>query len=170
VEIRPATPDDLPKLPTIELSAAQAFRGTGVPNFILREATPAEYWVPLQAAGTVWVAEDQAPQEHAGGLVGYLGATREGQRLHVRQFDVILPAQGRGVGQRLLDHVIAWARAQGLAALSLTTFRSIPWNGPFYRSCGFVEWADALPEDIQAELAKEAANGLADRCAMRLDL
>lgn len=165
MEIRAAIPEDLAKLPTIELSAAQAFRGTGVPDFIFHEAIPAERWAPVQAAGTVWVAED-----HAGELVGYLGATREGERLHIRQFDVILPAQGRGIGRRLIDHVIAWARAEGLAALSLTTFRTIRWNGPFYRSCGFVEWTDALPADVADELAKEAANGLTDRCAMRLDL
>src|SRR5450432_2379580 len=102
MEIRPAIPEDLAKLPTIELSAAQAFRGTGVPDFILHEATQAERWIPLQAAGTVWVAEDEVAQDHVGGLLAYLGATREGERLHIRQFDVILPMQGRGIGRRLL--------------------------------------------------------------------
>ena len=53
---------------------------------------------------------------------------------------------------------------------SLTTFRTIRWNGPFYRSCGFVEWSEDLPADILAELAKDADNGLMDRCAMRLAL
>ena len=53
-------------------------------------------------------------------------------------------------------------------AHTLTTFRTIPWNGPFYRSCGFAEWTVDLSEYIEAELAKEAVNGLKDRCAMRL--
>lgn len=119
----------------------------------------------MQAAGTLWVVEGAA-----GDLVAYLAATRKGDRLHIRQFDVTQPFQARGIGRRLLTHVTAWARHEGLATLSLTTFRAIPWNGPFYRSCGFAEWTAELPADIEAELAKEAANGLEDRCAMRLVL
>ncbi len=165
LEIRLANPADLARLPAIELSAAQAFRGTGVPSFILHETTRADLWAPLQAAGTLWVVEGDA-----GDLIAYLAATREGERLHIRQFDVIQPLQGRGIGRWLLRHVTDWARAEGLSALSLTTFRAIPWNGPFYRSCGFVEWTAGAPVDVAAELAKEAANGLADRCAMRLTL
>ena len=107
-------------------------------------------------------------QDAAGNLVAYLAATREGERLHIRQFDVTQPLQGRGIGRRLLAHVAAWARDEGFSALSLTTFRAIPWNGPFYRSCGFAEWTAGAPADIEAELAKEAANGLEDRCAVRL--
>ncbi len=123
-----------------------------------------ERWIPKQAAGTLWVAEDD------GEMVAYLAATREHGRLHIDQFDTVQPAQGRGIGRRLLQHAIAWARAEGLAEVSLTTFRTIRWNGPFYRSCGFEEWAEALPADIQAELLRDADNGLTDRCAMRLAL
>lgn len=119
----------------------------------------------MQASGTLWVVEGEA-----GDLVAYLAATRKGDRLHIHQFDVTLSLQGRGIGRRLLNYVIAWARDEGLSALSLTTFRAIPWNGPFYRSCGFVDWTAGLPADIEAELAKEAAHGLEDRCAMRLVL
>lgn len=152
-------------MPAIELSAAQAFRGRDVPAFILHETAPADVWGPLQAAGTLWVVEDET-----GELVAYLAATREGERLHIRQFDVTQALQGCGIGRRLLNHVAAWAREAGFSALSLTTFRTIPWNGPFYRSCGFAEWTTGLPADVEVELAKEAANGLKDRCAMRLAL
>jgi hypothetical protein len=65
--------------------------------------------------------------------------------------------------------VIEWARERSLACLSLTTFRGVPFNGPFYASAGFRMWDDAPPQ-IEAILAGEAARGLNDRCAMRLDL
>ena len=136
-----------------------------MPDFLLHETIPPERWAPIQAAGTLWVMEDEA-----GELIGDLGATREDDRLHIRQFDVVQPHQGHGIGRRLPAHVADWARAAGYSALCLTTFRSIPWNGPFYRSCGFEELTSDLPPDVEAALASEAANGLTDRCAMRLVL
>ena len=69
----------------------------------------------------------------------------------------------------MILEAIAWARAQGFQTISLTTFRSIPWNGPFYASLGFGEWIDPPPA-IKALLADEAEKGLKDRWAMRLDL
>jgi 4-diphosphocytidyl-2-C-methyl-D-erythritol kinase len=42
--------------------------------------------------------------------------------VHVEEMDV-LPAHGRrGLGSRLLAWVCAWARAQGYAAVTLSTF------------------------------------------------
>jgi GNAT superfamily N-acetyltransferase len=98
--------------------------------------------------------------------VAFLAATRAGPRLHIDEFDVARAHQGRGLGRRMLAHVIEWTRAAGFESLSLTTFRSVPWNGPFYASCGFAEWPEGVPEI----LAAEAAKGLQDRIAMRLAL
>ena len=163
--IRLATPADLPKIPAIELSGAQSFRGMDVPETLFHDVSPVERWIPLQAAGTVWVAEDAAAE-----VVGFLAATRHGERLHIDEFAVVQGAQGRGLGRRMVVEVIDWARREGLAALSLTTFRSVPWNAPFYRSCGFQAWTDGLAPDVEAELQIGAAKGLKDRCAMRLQL
>ena len=104
----------------------------------------------------------------AGEVVAFLAATRHGERLHIDEFDVAQRAQGQGLGRRMLNHVIAWARREGLEALSLTTFQSVPWNAPFYRSCGFELWEQDLAADVAAALADEASRGLKDRCAMRL--
>jgi GNAT superfamily N-acetyltransferase len=136
-----------------------------VPEYVFQEASPVDRWIPLQAAGTLWVADDAT-----GAVVGFLAATRIGQRLHIDEFDVARPAQGRGLGRTLLGYVVEWARREGLASLSLTTFRSVPWNAPFYRSCGFEVWEDDLAPDVAAALAHEAARELKDRCAMRLRL
>ena len=136
-----------------------------MPEFIFCEASPVERWVPLQAAGTLWVADDEAGEPAA-----FLAAKRYGDRLHVEEFDVVHAAQGRGLGRRMLSHVVAWARREGLASLSLTTFSSVRWNAPFYASCGFELWEDDLADDVAAALAYEASCELQDRCAMRLFL
>lgn len=79
--------------------------------------------------------------------------------------------QGKGLGRRLLRHAADWARANGLKTVSLTTFRSIPWNAPFYASFGFREWDPAeAPASIQQALRNEASKGLSDRCAMVMTL
>ena len=53
--------------------------------------------------------------------------------------------------------------------LSLTTFRNVPFNAPFYASAGFRIW-DPAPAEIEVLLTNEAARGLKDRCAMVLEL
>lgn len=48
------------------------------------------------------------------------------------------PEHGRrGIGGALVGSVCDWARASGIASVTLTTYREIPWNEPFYRRLGF---------------------------------
>ena len=55
--------------------------------------------------------------------------------------------------------------------MSLTTFRSIPWNAPYYARFGFRDWdPEAAPASVRQALRNEAAKGLTDRCAMVMDL
>jgi hypothetical protein len=42
-----------------------------------------------------------------------------------------------GIGRALIDQVRSWALAAGLPAVTLTTFRDVPWNGPLYQHLGF---------------------------------
>lgn len=109
--------------------------------------------------------------EADGEVVGYLAGRVDEDRLHIDEVDVLRDQQGRGLGRRLLATAQDWARAHGLRALSLTTFRNVPWNAPFYASVGFREWdPEVAPASIRQALTYEAAKGLTDRCAMVLDL
>lgn len=103
--------------------------------------------------------------------MAFLASRVEGDRLHIDELDVQQDQQGKGLGRRLLHHAADWARASGMKALSLTTFRSIPWNAPFYESVGFRVWDPGeAPASIQQALRNEAAKGLSDRCAMVMTL
>lgn len=114
---------------------------------------------------TLWVVDEgDAP-------VAFLAARVEGERLHVDELDVRLEHQGRGLGRRFLAHAADWARARGLKRMSLTTFRNIPWNAPFYASVGFRIWDEAeSAASVRQALMNERNRGLKDRCAMVMDL
>lgn len=167
--IRLALESDLPLLPQIELSAAKSFLGTRHDRAgALAHFTPAEDWRDIQAAGTLWVMDDGA-----GRPIAFLAAEPGDDRaLHIDEFDVAQGHQGKGIGRRMMTHVIDWARNAGYPALTLTTFNDIPWNGPFYATFGFRALEEsALPPRLAGILAAEKARHLpGSRCAMRLEL
>jgi N-acetylglutamate synthase-like GNAT family acetyltransferase len=74
---------------------------------------------------------------------------------------VVPESGGSGIGSALLATVCAHARAAGLRAVTLTTFRDVPWNAPFCARRGF----RVLPEDewtpgLAALVAREEELGL----------
>lgn len=167
--VRLAVERDLPRLPDIERSAAQAFVGTRHGYLVdLSHATPPEDWRDALDGRTLWVVDDGE-----GRPVAFLGAEREHDlNIHIYEFDVERSWQGKGLGTLLLRHVIDWARKAGYAALTLTTYNDVPWNAPFYARMGFRILApDEQPQRIVDILAEEQARNLpGSRCAMRLDL
>jgi GNAT superfamily N-acetyltransferase len=92
--------------------------------------------------------------------------------LHVIELAVAQTFQRRGLGRRLLDAARGWAEDKDLSALTLTTFRHVAWNAPFYARYGFSEVSGAtigarLKEIVRKE---EVELGLPNRCAMRMML
>jgi GNAT superfamily N-acetyltransferase len=166
--IEPAREGDLAALPDIERSAAQLFVGLGVADAVLGDATDLEELRAGHAAGRLWVARgpDAAPVGFA--LVGLV----DGQP-HLEEIDVLPAHGGRGAGRALLEAVCAWARDAGFARLTLTTFREIAWNAPFYARAGFRELPAAeLGPELAELVAEETARGLspAHRLVMHRDL
>ncbi|TPI10205.1 GNAT family N-acetyltransferase [Mesorhizobium sp. B4-1-3] len=169
ITIRPARAEDAEALPAIEQSAGLAFRAIPELAWLADgDNVSVERHRALIAAGACWVAADEDDRP-----VGFLSAGVEGDALHVWELDVRLDRQGQGIGRALLERSVAHARRRGLAAMTLTTFRAITWNAPFYRKFGFRILGGA---EIDARLARllsdEAEHGMAldQRCAMRLDL
>lgn len=82
---------------------------------------------------------------------------------HVEEVAVVPRHGRRGLGRALLEEACRWAAASGYRRVTLCTYRDVPWNGPFYRSAGFSELAEAewCPELAEVRAA-ERANGLDD--------
>ncbi len=131
--IRLATPADAARLPRIERSAGRAFLGTAQAAVAAGPVSPARWYGPFIARGLVWVAELAGPP------AGFAAAEPFDDALHLWELAVRRPDQGRGLGRALVAAVTAEARGRRLPAVTLTTFRHIPWNGPFYARLGFVE-------------------------------
>jgi GNAT superfamily N-acetyltransferase len=154
--IRLARADEVSRLREIENEAGTLFAGLGLIDEALDRSFPLPDLTRLRETGQIWVAcaEDDV-------AVGMVIASVRGGAAYVEEMDV-LPAHGRrGVGGRLLATVCAWAEKQGQAAVALSTFRDVPWNGPFYRKHGFrdlrpSEWTPGM----QAIRDKEVQHGL----------
>jgi GNAT superfamily N-acetyltransferase len=165
--IRAARTSDLPLLSPIEAEAEQRFRehGIALPESAL---TPLRDWEHAQAEDRLLVAVDADDRPVGFALLAIVDGTA-----FVEETDVRPDQQGRGFGTALLAGVHRWARARGLPAVTLTTFRDVPWNGPFYRRRGFVELPpEALGPGIAAIRAGEIAGGIevVPRCAMRSEV
>jgi len=165
--VRQAGPEHVGRLPDIEREAATRF-GDSLPGSVLSHVTPPDTLAAAQRAGLLWVA-----LEPAGAPVGFAVASIRGRRAHLDELDV-LPGHGRrGIGTALIEAVEDHALDSGCVEITLTTFRDVPWNAPFYARLGFEE----IPEqELDAELSRrlsfEAALGLgrSRRVAMRKPL
>lgn len=161
--IRLAEDVDISILPEIERSVAEAFRATDYAWAADDTVTEAVAYPPLIAARSVWVAE-------TGGVpVGFVASRRRDMELHVLELDVHLDYQRKGIGRALMTTAIEAARDMGCVAVTLTTFRGVVWNAPFYQRLGF-EILKTPPPHLSAILAVEAEHGFTDRCAMRMSV
>jgi GNAT superfamily N-acetyltransferase len=132
VAIRAARVDDLPALQEIEVEAGRAFADVGMDSVASDDAFPLDVLLAYEAAGHAWVAVDDRDAP-----VGYLIVDIVDGNAHVEQVSVRPLFGRRGIGRALIDEVVNWARSRGLPAVTLTTFRDVAWNGPYYMRCGF---------------------------------
>lgn len=168
INIELAGSEHLRAIPAIELAASAMFSEADLPLGIRYRVTDADLLHEAQSDSRLWVAltEDRMP-------VGFALADIVDGAAHLDEMDV-MPEFGRqGIGTRLVNTIISWARDKHFPRLTLVTFRHLPWNAPFYKKMGFESMAD---RDIGAGLAgllqEEGSAGidLDKRVCMRLDL
>ncbi len=146
---------DVSYLPAIELAAAQLL-ASHLQESELNDTTPLEHLSRAQTGGRLWVAAaDDVPVGFA-----YVELLPSGAP-HLEEIDVH-PSHGRrGLGRLLIGAVCAWTLRQGHGSITLTTFRDVPFNQPFYERCGFEEVpASTLSTELVAIFAAEARRGL----------
>ncbi|HEY1530613.1 MAG TPA: GNAT family N-acetyltransferase [Galbitalea sp.] len=148
--IRIADTNDLTGLEEIENDA----------DVILVDRLNPEVWTPAPSAaermgrrGYVLVlAEDDG-----GDAIGFAHVLLIPGWAHLEQVSV-LPAHARhGHGRALVESAKREARALGCEIMTLRTFADIPWNAPFYASCGFVEAEPSTPFERELIHAEEEA-------------
>ena len=115
----------------------------------------------------MWVAEV------GGAVAGFLVAEVLDGCAHVEEVSVRPEAEGRGLGSALLEAAADWARTEGLDGVTLTTFRDVPWNAPFYERRGLPgPGRGRAHRRARGPARREAAAGLDPdlRVVMRRDL
>lgn len=83
-------------------------------------------------------------------VIGFAAAAPKGREIHLHELSVARSWQRRRIGATLLEALAIDARNSSFRAITLTTFRDIAWNAPFYAAHGFVEVAnggDSAVED-----------------------
>jgi GNAT superfamily N-acetyltransferase len=149
--VRPARGNEVGELQNIDLASATLFRGTGLIDFgplgEPEQPIPEDRLRKGFGDGLIWVAVDQLDE-----LVGFALCSDRGEDLYLDQLSV-LPRHGRqGLGTRLVRRCLQEAEARSFRRVSLSTFRKVPWNGPFYRKLGFREIPVWRLQDWQLEI------------------
>ncbi|PHM38346.1 GNAT family N-acetyltransferase [Xenorhabdus innexi] len=164
--IRPAQVSDINQLAIIEHSAAQLFR-----------LIPELFWIADGHVQTEkqhlayivqnnsWVALD-----NNGVPVGFILAKSLDGGLHIVELSVHGNWQRKGIGKALMETVIQVAENRRLKSVTLTTFRHVIWNAPFYQKLGFsILESQDMSEELQQILQDEIEYGFSaqQRCAMK---
>lgn len=165
--IRPATVCDIERIREIEVDAGEMFRAIGL-DAVADDPPPARDILSSHIDDrTAWVAEVD------GRVVGYAISSIVDVEGHLDQVSLERGAAGQGIGARLISEVIRWSKESGCTSLTLTTFRDVAWNAPYYARLGFSVLADNECGPQLLELrAMERQGGIEvrPRVAMRLQL
>jgi len=157
--IRRARPEEYTGLRRIEFEADRLFASVGIGPFTNDDAED-----HFGQALLVLVVGDPAR--------GFVCVELIDGVPHIWQL-AVHPDHGRqGLGRALVEATCEWSRSEGFDAITLTTYRDVPWNGPFYESLGFVALSVLTP-GLQAIREHERAVGDDDfgpRVAMQLTL
>jgi GNAT superfamily N-acetyltransferase len=162
------TPAQLPLLRAIELAAAQSFSLIDLPPARRLDSVPLDRLELARLEGLLWIAVNSTEAPIGFALAGVLA-----DQVHLEELAVHPEHQRKGVGSALVNSVIAEARTRGCGGVTLTTYRFVEWNAPWYARRGFRELrVEERSAELHAVVEREVSLGLARerRLVMRLPL
>lgn len=162
---RRATADDVTALQMIEYDAGRRYASLDETRFCtaLPDRSEDEH-ARVRDDGLALLAEA------AGRPIGFVLVLPIDGHAHILELAVLLDQQGIGYGRALIAAAEEWAASQGFSEITLTTFRNVEWNAPFYERLGYCSF-DVGPDRLEllGLIADEIAAGLhsVPRVAMR---
>ncbi len=134
--IAPTRAEDIPALQKVERAATTMFAGTG----LLADTTFEGAQVSDEEFHRAAMALDLSFTAHAENKpIGFVLGLVHPDSFYLAELSVD-PAFGqRGIGRALVEHFCTTAWSRGASGVTLSTFRGVPWNAPFYARLGFVE-------------------------------
>jgi ribosomal protein S18 acetylase RimI-like enzyme len=133
--LRPLAEDEIETVQTIEKAARTRYLTLG--GVLARAAEGPAIASERFAGGETIVAE------YHGEPAGFVLLQPLDELLYVTNVSVIPAAAGLGIGCLLMTGAEHRTEQLKVAGLSLTTFRTPPWNGPWYRRQGY----SPIPEE-----------------------
>ena len=164
LNLRNTTLKDIPVLQALEAAAAQRF--LAIPELAIlahSEVTDSQVHQQSISQALAWLVEDIS-----GRILGFCYAQQLADSLYLAEISSHPDARGMGVGRMLVIHSRQVAAQRGLSGVTLTTYRDIFWNGPWYQRQGFIVLE---PSSLCSELSdivqsQTAALLLLPRCVM----
>jgi ribosomal protein S18 acetylase RimI-like enzyme len=167
--IRKARSEDIPLLGAVERSAAEIFRTVNLGSLVDDGTTVAPFVLATMAdSNHLLVAVNELDQP-----IGFVGGMDIDGNFHIVEISVAQAVQGKGVGSALMAEMTRQVKEEKFMAMTLTTYRNVAWNGPWYTKMGFQE---VTAEEMGREYLKiwdvESQHGhdMASRCVMRKSL
>ena len=130
--VRLARSSDVPKLPAVEMAAAQRFLASPHPGAAAGFPLSAALHQRWLAHEGVWVAE--TPSGEVAGFAAWVPLALD---MYIVELDVHPQHAGKKLGARLLDELSRLGARLGFQRLVLRTFSDVPWNAPYYCRLGF---------------------------------
>ena len=156
MKFRLANIEDVPHLPDLERRAGALFDDVGMADVADGEPTSAAEYAAMQENGLLWVACDEADR-----LAGFVAAKILDGCVYIHEVSVDPDFAGQKIGGRLIKTLCDWAKQRGYPQVTLSTFRDVPWNAPYYARMGFeIVGMDTLGPDHEAVRADEIDGGL----------
>jgi len=144
MEIRRASMGDLPAIESLMGQLAQAAHGEVAPGLADRVAD-----ILGRVESILWVAVAD------GQVVGLINASayptlwHAGPSVIIGELVVDQSQRGKGVGQALIEAVVAWARAMGASEVEVSTELDNRAAQAFYARCGFTHQALLLEMEFR---------------------
>jgi 8-oxo-dGTP pyrophosphatase MutT (NUDIX family)/GNAT superfamily N-acetyltransferase len=129
-EIRLPSADDLARLQQIEEASDTLFTDLVGPDLFGDD--------PSGATGAADPGFLRVVAEEPGGpAIGFVHVLEADGFAHLEQLSVLPEVGRRGHGRALVRAALEETARRGYRRITLRTYRDVPWNEPFYETCGF---------------------------------